>query len=255
MNFFYGLKLPRFECNLTIPKFENRNIKSSNYSLYEAYIKKNKWLIKRVITNNDKDFFFIQKNHINNHKIYFLATSQQVNKNKKGLFFKKLYDFNNFTDTDPPYRANLMVYNKNGGFSSFQSEYPYRMTESKGSSLSSIYTLTNSSAKNYLCVRNIYYEPKVVKFPIYFININTKKILKKVYAKTNYTSTFSLDGKYLKPEVCLISKNYTFLPMYISVKNQHVSFEHTHPPHEYILSDDKFFTVNQLKKSLSEIIN
>ena len=43
--------------------------------------------------------------------------------------------------------------------------------------------------------------------------------------------------------------------MYVSVDNKHVSFEHTHPPHEYILSDNKFKKVSELKKEINEIIN
>ena len=39
------------------------------------------------------------------------------------------------------------------------------------------------------------------------------------------------------------------------MKNNFLSLEHTHPPHEYILSEDKFITVNNLKKELNEIIN
>ena len=43
--------------------------------------------------------------------------------------------------------------------------------------------------------------------------------------------------------------------MYVSVKNKHVSFEHTHPPHEYILSNNKFKKISDLKKEINEIIN
>ena len=43
--------------------------------------------------------------------------------------------------------------------------------------------------------------------------------------------------------------------MYVSVKNGFLSFEHTHPPHEYILSENKFLKVTNLKKEINEIIN
>ena len=42
--------------------------------------------------------------------------------------------------------------------------------------------------------------------------------------------------------------------MYISVKNSFLSFEHTHPPHEYILSENKFVKVANLKNEINEII-
>ena len=43
--------------------------------------------------------------------------------------------------------------------------------------------------------------------------------------------------------------------MYVSVKNNFLSFEHTHPPHEYILSKNKFLKVSDLKKEIYEIIS
>ena len=46
------------------------------------------------------------------------------------------------------------------------------------------------------------------------------------------------------PEIFLVTDKYLGIPMYISVKNNHLSFEHTHPPHEYILSKNKFSKVS-----------
>ena len=45
------------------------------------------------------------------------------------------------------------------------------------------------------------------------------------------------------------------IPIYMSIKNKHISFEHTHPPHEYILSKNKFEKISQLKNEVNEIIN
>ena len=44
---------------------------------------------------------------------------------------KKLEDFNNFTNTRPAFRANFKIYLDQGGFSSYQSEYPYSMITKK----------------------------------------------------------------------------------------------------------------------------
>ena len=43
--------------------------------------------------------------------------------------------------------------------------------------------------------------------------------------------------------------------MFVSYNNNDISFEHTHPPHEYILSEDKFKTISELKKEINAIIN
>ena len=59
----------------------------------------------------------------------------------------------------------------------------------------------------------------------------------------------------IKPEIFLITEKYLGIPMYVSVKDKFLSFEHTHPPHEYILSKNKFIKVNNLKNEINEIIN
>ena len=43
--------------------------------------------------------------------------------------------------------------------------------------------------------------------------------------------------------------------MFVSIKNKHVSLEHTHPPHEYILSKNSFKKIAELKNEINEIIN
>ena len=59
-----------------------------------------------------------------------------------------LLNLNNFTDTDPAFRANLKIYNFKGGFSSYQSDYPYEMIVKKGNILSGLRFLTNKDSKN-----------------------------------------------------------------------------------------------------------
>ena len=68
--------------------------------------------------------------------------------------YKKLKNFNNFTDTSPAFRANFKIYLNQGGFSSYQSEYPYSMITKKGTILSSISSLANSNAdKNFILIK------------------------------------------------------------------------------------------------------
>ena len=43
--------------------------------------------------------------------------------------------------------------------------------------------------------------------------------------------------------------------MFLSEDNNHLSFEHTHPPHTYFMSNNKFKKVSELKKEIYEIIN
>ena len=41
----------------------------------------------------------------------------------------------------------------------------------------------------------------------------------------------------------------------MSTNQGHISFEHTHPPHEYILSNNKYKKVSEIKNEINEIIN
>jgi hypothetical protein len=220
--------------------------------LYEATIYNNEWKIKQIDNRQiNKDFYLLNSKDITNSNIFFLASPKDLEVKKN-----KLENFNKFTETSPAYRANLKIVLKNGGFSSYQSEYPFSMIEKKGSILSSVCSLANRNAdKNYIFIKNIFVDPIIESFDIYLVDIIKKKIEEQFEINTNYTNCFELKKSLIKPEIFLVSKNYIGIPMYVSVKNNHVSFEHTHPPHEYILSNNKFKKISDLKKEINEIVN
>lgn len=169
--------------------------------------------------------------------------------------FTKLISFNNFTETSPAFRANLEISIINGGFSSYQSDYPYSMIEKKGNVLSSINSLANSLAEtNRIYFKNIYELPINKEFDIFFVDIDKRKVLKKVKALTNKTNEIEIEKKYIKPNIYLFSDKYIGIPIYVSIDNNHISMEHTHPPHEYILSKDRFRIVSDKKNEIYEII-
>ena len=233
MNYFFGVNNSEFLSEIQIPTFQNRNSNSVNISLFKVCAENNRWNIKELKKNK-----------------MALATDL------KDYNFLKLKDFNNFTNTSPAYRANLRITLKNGGFSSYQSEYPYSMIIKRGGILSSVCSIANKDAdKNYIFIKNICEFPIYENFEAYLVNIRTKTVEDKFEIKTNYTNSFELKNSLVKPEIFLITKNYLGIPMYVSVKNKHVSFEHTHPPHEYILSQNKFKKITELKKEINEIIN
>jgi len=252
MNYFFGINNSEFSSELQIPLFQNRNKKPSNLLLYEATIHNNEWKIKQIYNRQiNKDFYLLNSKDITNSNIFFLASPKDLEVKKN-----KLQNFNKFTETSPAYRANLKIVLKNGGFSSYQSEYPFSMIEKKGSILSSVCALANKNAdKNYIFIKNIFVDPIIESFDIYLVDIIKKKIEEQFKINTNYTNCFELKKSLIKPEIFLISKNYIGIPMYVSVKNKHVSFEHTHPPHEYILSNNKFRKISDLKKEINEIVN
>ena len=253
MNFFYGINNYLFKSEVQIPLFRNRNFKKSNLKLFKSYPKNNKWILKEISSKKIKDYFYILKNEdIFSNEIFFLAEETIFNE----FDDKKLKNFNNFTDTNPAFRANFKIYLNQGGFSSYQSEYPYSMITKKGTILSSISSILNSDAdKNYVLIRNIFEEPIEENFTAYLVNYKTKSIEEQFIIKTNYTNCFEISNKLIKPEIFLTTDKYLGIPMYVSVKNKFLSFEHTHPPHEYILSENNFIKVANLKKEINEIIS
>jgi hypothetical protein len=129
------------------------------------------------------------------------------------------------------------------------------MITKKGSILSSINSLANKDAsKNIIFIKNIYEKPIYEQFKGFLINIKSKQILKEFKLLTNFTNEIILENKFIGPDIFLFTDKYIGIPMYVSIKNKHISFEHTHPPHEYILSKDKFKRISDLKKEIYEII-
>jgi hypothetical protein len=253
MNFFFGFKNKKFKCEIQIPIFRNKIFKVSNICLYKCYPKNNKWIIKEVINKKINDFFYLLKDEeISNDEIYFLAKKKDLE-----IFdVNKLKKFNNYTDTSPAYRANFKIYIENGGFSSYQSEYPYSMVVKNGNILSSVNSIANLKAnKNYILIRNIFEKPIQEKFKAYLVDINNKIIKHEYILKSNFSNIIEINKKFIKPEIFLVTKKFLGIPIYISTKNKFISCEHTHPLHEYILSDNKFLKVKELKAEINEIIN
>jgi hypothetical protein len=252
MNFFYGINNDIFKSEIQIPLFQNRVLKPIDLKLFKCFPKNNKWIVEEIKNKKVDDYFYVLKNQdISNNEIYFLAKDKDL-KNFNNI---ELKNFNDFTKTSPAYRANLKIYLENGGFSSYQSEYPFSMAAKKGTILSSISSIANTDAsENYILVRNIYKEPIEEKFSAHFINIKTKKIESEYELKTNYTNMIKIKKEFIKPEIFLTTKSFLGVPMYASVKNKFVSLEHTHPPHEYILSKNKFLKITKLKNEINEII-
>jgi hypothetical protein len=253
MNFFFGVKNNILCSEITIPRFQNQNNTQTKYNLYGAFIENNKWNID--LFNNceiNKEFFLVKNKIIDNKKIFFLATENEIKK----FDSNKLINLNNFTDTTPEYRANLRIYLKKGGFSSYQSEYPYEMIDKNGSLLSSVSSIANKNAnKNFLLIRNIFKQPIEENFNIYFVDIKLKKIIEQTEIITNHTNQIELNKLLINPEIFVVTKKYLGIPIYISEKNRHLSIEHTHPPHEYILGRNKYEKVKELKNKINEIIN
>ena len=254
MNFFFGISNKFFESTLTIPKFQNNGLKSKKYYPFEAYINEKKWHYQKANFTENGDFFFIEEKQINNEKIFFLSNHNEV--------FDKKYDkdklqfFNNYTKTSPVnFRCNLRITFDGKGFSSYQSEYPLDMVKKKGNILSPLSVLLNTEAdQNFLFFRNIYSEPIKKFFKIFFYNLKTKTIVNTTQVLTNESNLINIDKGYINEDIYIFSDGFLGIPIFISLKNNHLSMEHTHPPHHYILSENKFKIITKLKNEIKNQI-
>ena len=256
MNYFFGIKNSFLNSKLTIPRFQNSNPTKKEYMLFQLEIINQSWKISNL--NNidlNSDFYKIGSSLIGNGNIFCLATKAEILELEKNNY-SKLVNFNNFTDTIPGYRANLQVSIEGGGFSSYQSDYPFSMVTKKGSILSALSSLCNKNAdQNIIFFKNIYELPIQEEFCVFFVNIKTMKVLKKEVVSTNFLNEIIVEKEFIKPEVFLFTDKYIGVPIFCSIQDKHISFEHTHPPHEYIMNEDRFKLVSELKKEFSEIIN
>jgi hypothetical protein len=256
VNFFFGIKGSNIDSKLTIPRFQNSHPTKKEYIVFQLEVSNKKWKASHL--NNIKisqDFYQIDNHVINNGSIFCLSTRAEFLELEKSNY-SKLLNLNTYTDTNPDFRANLQVSIKGGGFSSYQSDYPFSMVTKKGSILSPLSSLCNISAdNNIIFLKNIYELPIQDKFNAYFVDLKERKVLKKEVLQTNFLNEISVEKELIKPDVFLFTDQYLGVPIYCSIKNKHISLEHTHPPHEYIMSQDKFNTINKLKKEFFEIIN
>ena len=86
------------------------------------------------------------------------------------------------------------------------------------------------------------------------MNIKLKKVLDKFEVLTNHTNKVIIEKEFIKPEVFLFTDKFLGIPMFVSIKNKHLSFEHSQPPWTFILGDDQSERVSNLKKEINEII-
>ena len=255
MNFFFGFKNEFINCKLTIPKFQNSGNIAREISVFSARPSDNNWQIDKLDPRHDNNFYFVDNNLIENDKIFFLS-DEKIIANNMTQMKKSLMDLDSFTNTKPiAFRSNLKLELKDGGFSSYQSDYPFSMINKSGSIASPLSTLLNKDAdKNFIILKNIFHLPIQKNSNIYFLDLKKKTILDQQTFKSNTSNIIRVDNDLIDENTYILTEKFLGIPIYVSIKNKHMSMEHTHPPHHYILGADKFYTVSKFKKKLLEIV-
>tara|TARA_B100000315_G_C14578033_1_gene588954 strand:- start:2186 stop:2953 length:768 start_codon:yes stop_codon:yes gene_type:complete len=255
MNFFFHTQNEFFDSLLTVPKFQNSGKRAGRQNLYCANVVSKRWNVSKVVCEEDANFWKITGNQKNRDSIYFIAAGQEVSQIQEQ---NKLIDLNKFTNTLPDYRANLMIKNKVGGFSSYQSEYPFRMTTKLGTLYSDCGSLTGANGTLVgVFVKNIHIYPVEDDVPLYLYDDREGEVVSTLKVGLNRTTFIDLsDFKNRLAHCFLFAKNFLGVPIYvIEYENGSLSFEHTHPPHEAIGGTKRFELVNMLRKKASEKVS
>lgn len=254
MNYFFSISNDIFSSKLTIPKFQNNGFLDSSISLYSAIPNNDYWLIEKVnlINNFNSDFYFLDNSFLSNEKIFFLGKQSEVQEG----YIENLKIYNKYTSTFPDYRSNLSIKYLDKGLSSYQSEYPFGLISKNRPILSPIFSLLDkNNDSNYLCFKNISLQSSKLTDYLYFVDIHSSHVLDKKKIFSNFSNFIDINKNLIKPSVYVITKFLSGIPIYIGIKNGHLSMEHTHPPHLYIWSNKNKKNISLLKDRLLKIID
>lgn len=258
MNFFFGIKKNNFYSKINIPKFNfDGKYIFKNHSIYKCVPENSFWKVSEHTCPQNEEFFFIQKECIDNHSIFFIAKKEELGGVNNEFYFKELKNFNQITDKNVvEFRSNLNVNLENGGISSYQSEYSYKMATKNGSILSPLDVLLDKNAdQNFLVFKNIYIKPVVKKHFLYLIDKNKREIVERYEVFSNTTNLIQIKNEHIGSNLYLFTIDLLGIPLYLSVKNNHLSLEHTHPPLHYLFGKNALEIVNNFKKEFTSIIN
>ncbi len=252
MNYFFNLYHEDFNSYIDIPLFDNRGLQKSGNKIWSVRIMGGEWEYEEISVSN-KQFTRINATEETKDCVYLIATDSEMERNKKN----SLIDLSIFTDTMPDYRCSLNIESKLGGFSSYQAEYPYRMTKSKGDCYSNAGLLTNEEAKKIiLFIRNIDSTPVQQETLATIYSNRTKKIIGQKLMHTNSLNVYDLTEMAFELKYCEIYiKGMVGIPIYLlEYDGGALSLEHTHPPQDMLGGFNKYKMISKMKDKLHENI-
>ena len=254
MNFFFALNFKNFKCSLTIPKFTNEGRELKNISLFTTKIHDGHWHIQKQECKEDNKFFYLNIPYKESNNVFFLGKKNFL-KNTNVMETNELKPFYKIK-TSLTFRANLNIYNKLKGFSSYQAEYPFEMSKNTGSILTPIIPFLNENQNNILAFKQIYYLPIRKPFFIYIVDLYSQKVLLKKQFYTNSTNIIDLSSFNQLKNCCFYSENHLGIPIFVSHgKKLGISMEHSHPPQLYLLSKNRFQIITNLKARVKKIVS
>ena len=143
--------------------------------------------------------------------------------------------------------------------SSYQGEYPYKLSQRNKASFFTFDSLRldlEKNTKTYLLLINLNQNANVRKNnQVKIYQANTKKILKEITVKSNsykYIALPKTKKEFIYNDPFFIScDTSTFIPLYINLNlnkdNYEISVEHTHPPSELFWGNERYKAIEKLK--------
>lgn len=252
MVYFFHTYNNSLRSTLTIPKFTNQSKRIDGFKLFAAYIDSGKWITELAKAKELENFWIVDEITHNKNEIYFIASAEEA---KRITESNQLLDLNTLTDTYPNFRANLKVQNEKGAFSSYQSDYPYYMTQKLGSLYSDCGMLTTSDCVSVgVFLKSVFKEPISDEREVRLYDQKSHKVLQVFKVRINDANYIDLTP--LKDELssCILyADEINIIPIFvIDYADGSLSFEHTHAPHEFINGNDRYELVKKMKKATYE---
>lgn len=259
MNYFFLFENFDFTSKVQIPKFRNDGVICNGLELYALAPSEKTWKLKQVDCEENSSFFYLNSDKQSAGNLYFVAKHSDLS-HLRDHNLASLQHVSDFTSTDPAYRCSFSVSKKcndNQISTSYQAEYPFQMTQRKGSVVSAVAMLSNrKGVANYLVFPSFFKEPCQQTFVVYFISKKRRVILGTHTFQTNTVNMVPLDNTLLQDDVYFVSTEYLGVPIYLSIGHDgSLSMEHTHPPHENVPGPDRFLYVKEMKREFLEIIS
>ena len=250
MNYFFFVAKDDISAKLTVPRFQNSGSTRLDLDLYGARALGNKWMFYEAVCDKGVEFWTIEQTGENLNDIFFLCTKEEFDQQCAST--SQLLFMNDFTKTDPHFRANLQVSCSKGGFSSYQSDYPFGMTSGKGDVVSNVYSVGNiTGVDNGIFYRNIFHLPIKQSFNAYLINSMESLIVEKFTLTTNACNYIDLTNKRISSHDYIFCKGFLGIPIYFSrASSGMLSLEHTHPPHDAVSRNVSKSIVNDYKERI-----
>jgi hypothetical protein len=148
-------------------------------------------------------------------------------------------------ETQPGWRGNIILRGATTT-TSYVGEYPGYMVSLPKQTLLSFATFQQAQGgqvRTQFILPNIRLDPTIFDCPVRFVSGKTRKVLKDIVCQANKVTVVPLDGLEVDPTdmIVAVSETITGVPLYLTHTPEfaQMSFEHTHPPVEYVVNGDR----------------